>query len=946
MSFNLVRLTLYGLIVAIDADLRALVVNQLASSKTPENIFPSELLAKLEARAEKEGGIDRDDLCEYLDFNDSVQVLNRHKSEIDRVVSKFLAATSDDLQKLASIRNRVMHARPLQFSDYSVVDDFVKQIKSFPKSMFRRTMEFEEKVRDNPNFVYSIDINGIEKSQGTIPHNLPIPDYDETGFLGREQETADLLTACKSNWPVITIVGEGGFGKTALALRVAYDLLDDEKSGLDAIVWTTAKRTVLTLGDIQTIDGAIQSSLGLIKSASEMLGGTPDENKVMDEVSEYLNNFKILLILDNLETVLDPLLTKFIRKSNGKSKILCTSRVGIGEMSYPFKLGGMSADDGVQLLRATAKIRRVKSIAQSSKEALKRYVQQMKLNPGFIKWFVSCVQCDIPPEKVLANPVKFLDFCLSNVYDYVSDNAKTICKAMLAVPGRQSLSLISYLTKLSGDALQEAIANLQFANIVRMDSVHTKAGSETVYELSDIPRLYLLRNHSPDLIEDSMYKHRKREVVQLYERLQAERDQNNYDLKKISCRNQADAITARLLSDALKACAEPNIELALELVDQARALDPAFYEVYRVEAWIHSRSGNLPAAAAAYENALELEGNSAPLRYWYAGFLLRSHADPDGAYSQLNLAHALDPEAVVVSTELARVEMYLGRYSHADARLESVLSLPHVPTKYRRIAYDTWCQVQLRQANRHCDDQAYPESLSACQELSRRARSIPPSLLDEKLCRTVSRVLTVLTQLSSKLSFSSLAQDVELCRKEIIDFQHQAVPKAVENNAQEDKNGAITVAEMRHKEGEELEGVVDMLKFERKYGFIRFEEKNRIFFHFSSLKNPNSKIRMGMVVRFTVVESGDKVKAENVEVLNDEMDLSEDFESSHSGVVKSVVSDRSFGFITNVNGEDLFFHRSNMMNSIDFDNLSSGDKVEYRLGMNEKGVVADNIVLK
>src|SRR5690606_20001887 len=135
-----------------------------------------------------------------------------------------------------------------------------------------------------------------------------------------------------------TVVGEGGYGKTALALQVAYDILDDESTDFDAIIWTTAKRIKLTLNDIETMEGAISSSLGIMQAAASHLGAEASADRAMEEVVTYLNNFKILLIIDNLETILDPLLVAFLRKLNGQSKVLTTSRVGVGELSYSFPL--------------------------------------------------------------------------------------------------------------------------------------------------------------------------------------------------------------------------------------------------------------------------------------------------------------------------------------------------------------------------------------------------------------------------------------------------------------------------------------------------------------------------------------------------------------------------------------------------------------------------------
>jgi CspA family cold shock protein len=49
------------------------------------------------------------------------------------------------------------------------------------------------------------------------------------------------------------------------------------------------------------------------------------------------------------------------------------------------------------------------------------------------------------------------------------------------------------------------------------------------------------------------------------------------------------------------------------------------------------------------------------------------------------------------------------------------------------------------------------------------------------------------------------------------------------------------------------------------------------------------------------------------------------------GTIKRLVSDRGFGFITQADGTEIFFHRSKVTGS--FDSLSEGQKVCYEKAM-------------
>lgn len=55
------------------------------------------------------------------------------------------------------------------------------------------------------------------------------------------------------------------------------------------------------------------------------------------------------------------------------------------------------------------------------------------------------------------------------------------------------------------------------------------------------------------------------------------------------------------------------------------------------------------------------------------------------------------------------------------------------------------------------------------------------------------------------------------------------------------------------------------------------------------------------------------------------------------GKVKTLHSDKGFGFIKAETGKEYFFHRTGMMNKQDFDDLRVGDVVEFDTEETAKG---------
>lgn len=63
-----------------------------------------------------------------------------------------------------------------------------------------------------------------------------------------------------------------------------------------------------------------------------------------------------------------------------------------------------------------------------------------------------------------------------------------------------------------------------------------------------------------------------------------------------------------------------------------------------------------------------------------------------------------------------------------------------------------------------------------------------------------------------------------------------------------------------------------------------------------------------------------------------------------SGKIKKLNRERGFGFISNTEGKDFFFHRS-QVSGIDFDSLNENQTVEFDVENSPKGPRAVNVKL-
>ncbi|MCP4402324.1 MAG: ATP-binding protein [bacterium] len=191
-----------------------------------------------------------------------------------------------------------------------------------------------------------------------VLHNLPRPDYGS--FIGRESELEQirqLLSPGHRSW-IVTIDGIGGIGKSALALEVAHRYLHQYEQFLpeerfDAIIWTSAKQTVLTADGIRTRHHILHT-LQDIYTAIAVALQREDINRASAKeqaqvVTHALTQQRTLLLVDNLETVDDEAVLDFLRELPSPTKAIVTTRHRI-DVAYPIRLNGMSWEDTQALI--------------------------------------------------------------------------------------------------------------------------------------------------------------------------------------------------------------------------------------------------------------------------------------------------------------------------------------------------------------------------------------------------------------------------------------------------------------------------------------------------------------------------------------------------------------------------------------------------------------------
>lgn len=928
------RLTLYAAISAIEMDLRNFI-SLHTPSQDPFDFLGSDLHATCLDRAAQDADTPSattvDDLLSYVDFADHFHLINKHRSQFPSPAASHIRRITPNLEALLPVRNRVMHSRPLAGGDLPTTLDLIERLAAVDVGLWTAVRVTLDRLRTDPGFIYQLRIPVLATPDERVAHNLPTSDFDETGFIGRDQFVQDTIKAILGPYPVISILGEGGIGKSAVALKVAYDILDREDCPFELIVWSTSKTHQLTGTEITKISESIASSLDLISDVAEGIGSGGGTDPV-EGLLEDLQALPTLLILDNLETVLDERIKSFLGRLPSGCKVLVTSRIGIGAFEYPLRLEAMDRDDTVVLMRALAKVRQVDGLVKCSNTRLIKYTRRLYNNPGFIKWFVAGVQAGTRPEELLANPKVFLDFCLSNVYQYLSEDAKTTLRCLVALM-EASQADIGYYAGIDGLRLTEAINGLMSTNMVSNHFVVSeRATYDTYYRVREIASRYLSKHHPLSAQELNEIQRKRRKIVAVQEEIAAAGRRDPYQRKAIFLRSRRDIVPAKYLRAALRASRQGDDQGARKAVESAGALAPEYFEVYRVEGIISAEGGRILEAAAAFERALEFREDFAPLLYAYSLFLMRYRNDNEGAASAAARAHELDSESSAVAIQLARARLYEQEFTKVREVLKPLQEKrDRLTVRDAKIVVDLYMQAYMREGDTAVHDRDLKGALEIWEEGRRFLETIPEALIDRRLRQHLRK---------ATLSASWMVDGIEK--------QAPGLVRRAGDIKGWISRGGTTPGERRggarFREGI-VYGKVVRLPVRERYGFLEGDDGSELFFHRQSLEVPAEweALSLGAGLSFRVERDDEgRLRAAEVRVEHPGHVIREDEGRELEGMVRTLLRDRRFGFVRAFEGPTYFFHLSSVD---DQRRLNEGSNVAFIVGTNPRdgGICAQKV---
>ncbi len=580
------------------------------------------------------------------------------------------------------------------------------------------------------------------KQKDRILHNLPFVDYEETGFIGRETELEDLKRRlCKNSSAVISIVGEGGIGKTAFALKCLYTILDDDVADYDFIIWNTFKTDRLTVKGVEKIAHTMQFIIDPIFLDEQ---DYPSDTS-MDNILRFMEQHKVLLVLDNLETVSyeDAFLMKLVSEVPRQSKILITTRIRLQYNETPFPLSELDNKASRTIFRTYAKYLKIPNCKLNLSDVeIDKCCNQLYKNPLLIKWYLLNINSGADPINLAATSKPFaeaVEFCFGNVFSKFSLLQKEISYSLAILNKPCTLYEIIHYLNTDSQSINQEFNSLSAAGIF-------------IIELNDNTRTYQLSAFVLDYIS----KHGDtREVNRIYQQittsqkeLRALRQQDlvrsntyKYKIERVNIGNTDDIslIVRKELIQAFTLLTDASPLQALNRINELVQKYSGVAEVYRISGFIKAKNNDIFGATQDYQRALELEPDNTLILWTIAKFSAQYPTqDYELALSYIEKALVLDPTEFTLKTAKA---LYCSRSGNSEEAkklyTEALLTIQEVnkiPEYYKSQIFDQAIDCYIRssdQAVRNSNTKSFNQDIDKSIELLDEA--LTSGLYDNKL---------------------------------------------------------------------------------------------------------------------------------------------------------------------------------------------------------------------
>lgn len=689
----------YTIISRFEETFRSFLIDHLNTKFcTYQEGIPSVILTRVNEKSEILYWEDPVDFFENSDFPDLLEI-SIYKDNFANFFSNGIS--KDDLNQLMislyGLRCKIAHVKGF-FTSFDL-DKLIELSKIIAKHIdkgkeFFTLIDVIQKTPEKVVIKVPLDFNIDYLESNGITNNLPTPDYEyEGGFVGREDDIKEIIKYLqREKFPVVTITGAGGVGKTSLALKVIQEITQRPKAEkYDAIIWLSAKENKLSPFGIEDIEPTLRSYDELLDTIISVLGFGIELNECSESIEkkeETINMLfdlsnNILIIIDNLETVTDERIINFIIDAPQKTKFLVTSRKGMGQVERRYELKQLKEKEAIYLFRQLAKDKQIIGLTNLDNDVIKKYVNKVSNYPLAIKWVIGQVARGRDINQVIASiddaTGDISQFCFQQIFGMLSDNSKLILFSLCCFDEPPPASLLRYVVEIENKDFDDCIEELILVSLVIPEQFKNEQNEiSRKFSILHLTRGYVRQQLNNNIILRDKITKRLLDVESTVTATEQAKREYRFSLHNLGATTDEEKIAAIFTQTAFQKYQAGLYDEAVINYKKAVGVAPRFASIYRNWSVMESYENHLYEADQLMTKAAELNPSDPQIWLLWGNIKRKANriSEADEMYKK---AYDLSPDNHIILNAYGQTRSRLGDYetglSLLNAALKSDLSI-------------------------------------------------------------------------------------------------------------------------------------------------------------------------------------------------------------------------------------------------------------------------------
>ncbi|MBE3063432.1 MAG: putative DNA binding domain-containing protein [Spirochaetes bacterium] len=300
-------------------------------------------------------------------------------------------------------------------------------------------------------------------------------------FFGRETELGELLSGFDDvRGRGTSIAGLGGIGKTELAITLVHRLYERKK--FSHIYSASAKQLLLGPQGVHPTEPVFTDFPTFLADLLAWLGVSPSTADVEESrrlsLQELARLSRVLLFVDNLETIADPRLFEYLDTAlPSNCWLVVTGRVHrVRRFLFPKELAQLAVRDAARLLRYELKRHGLSQEASLDVSELEKKAEALGFHPLALRWYAWACSRDLglwqrPIERLNLSQIE--EFCVGHTLGAIGEQAQRVLASIPAIMGtgaEATFGCIEATTQLPRAEIDAALYELECAGLAHQSS--------------------------------------------------------------------------------------------------------------------------------------------------------------------------------------------------------------------------------------------------------------------------------------------------------------------------------------------------------------------------------------------------------------------------------------------------------------------------------------------